>query len=298
MIEQPQIKVLVIEESEGNSKIVEAILAEKDSGGLELNQVSSLEDALWHLKHKVFDVIMIDLSVPDAHGFDALIKLNRQAPNIATIVITASDYETHILKVIKTGVEDVVTKGDLGQHAVTQAIYHAIERYRATAELKDMVEGLSDKQETRPYDRFSFFPMTDITPQLFGLAPLSQSLPETFAEIVNCYGELLGELTKRRDNHVERYMTETLRVISQQLGLLKAGPKDVVEIHVTALKHKLHEIKQDKMHLYIERSRLLALDFMGYLVSYYRSYAYLSEKYKQNSLDISAMIADKSDRNY
>ncbi|MBF0607332.1 MAG: hypothetical protein SFH39_08535 [Candidatus Magnetobacterium sp. LHC-1] len=164
------------------------------------------------------------------------------------------------------------------------------------AALKDTDAGTSAEcQEAGLLENFSFFPKPDATAQLFGLAPLSQSLPDTFAEMVNCYEELLCDVTERAGHGLEPHVSETLRIMSQELGILKAGPRDVIDIHVTAIKHRLNEVPKDRAGVYVQKSRLSVLEFMGYLAAYYRNYAYMPERYKQNSNDIPAMLAGNSD---
>ena len=58
--------------------------------------------------------------------------------------------------------------------------------------------------------------------------------------------------------------------MADELGFLKAGPRDVVQIHRAVLKKKTREVVIAKAQAYAEEGRLLALELMGHLVSYYR----------------------------
>ena len=61
--------------------------------------------------------------------------------------------------------------------------------------------------------------------------------------------------------------------MGEQLGRLKAGPRDVVEIHTIALKDKgNNNVPHPKTQAFMEEGRLLVLELMGHLVSYYRNH--------------------------
>ena len=69
-----------------------------------------------------------------------------------------------------------------------------------------------------------------------------------------------------------------LWVVYQRLGdlllayhLTEAGPRDVVEIHVTALRAKTRGALPMKAKVYASEGQLRLIELMGYLVSYYRN---------------------------
>ncbi|MBF0345165.1 MAG: hypothetical protein HQL06_13170 [Nitrospirae bacterium] len=224
-------------------------------GSLVLRRVNGIDDALGLLKQDSFDAVVFELPQDNANA----------------------DQSTAVESIYNAAVKDKTTQdSDVRTGMVVEQDYQKT----------DQEPGLGDI--------FSFFPKPTATAQLFGLAPLSQSLPETFTEMVNCYEELLCNVVECRQQRLELYTSEVLRVLGQELGLLKAGPRDVLDIHVAALKHRAKEIRPDMLKNYLERSPLLALEFMGNLAAYYRNYAYLPKKHEQNSKDIPAMLADTS----
>ena len=61
--------------------------------------------------------------------------------------------------------------------------------------------------------------------------------------------------------------------MGESMGFLKAGPRDVVEIHSTTLKRKSSQATPQKAQAYAEEGRLLVLELMGCLASYYRNFS-------------------------
>lgn len=129
------------------------------------------------------------------------------------------------------------------------------------------------ERELRSLERLSGPSSTSVTAQSFGLLPLREGLSDTFNELVQRYGDILELALEQRAYKVEHNVSERLRSITEQMGFLKAGPRDVVEIHSTALKGKSNGSPPQRVQAYIEEGRLIVLEIMGYLTSYYRNYA-------------------------
>jgi hypothetical protein len=127
------------------------------------------------------------------------------------------------------------------------------------------------QKEMHALELLSGAPQAGITAESFGLLPLKQSLPETFDQMVKHYQNLLELALERRIYKIEQDPSQDLREVAEQLGLLKAGPRDVVEIHMTALKQKISGLNALKAQAYADEGRLIVLELMGYLASYYRN---------------------------
>ncbi len=62
-----------------------------------------------------------------------------------------------------------------------------------------------------------------------------------------------------------------LQSLAEKIGFLKAGPRDIVEIHSLALKRKMADVPPQRARAFMEEGRLIVLELMGYLVSVYRA---------------------------
>ena len=129
------------------------------------------------------------------------------------------------------------------------------------------------ERELRSIELLARPPATAVTAQLFDTAPLSASQPDTFQEIVVQYGELLDQALEQRAYKVDYDISGNLRVMAEQMGSLKAGPRDVAELHSTVLQGKTRDAAPAKARAYLEEGRVMVLELMGYLSSFYRNYA-------------------------
>ncbi|MBE9118248.1 hypothetical protein IQ249_20355 [Lusitaniella coriacea LEGE 07157] len=102
--------------------------------------------------------------------------------------------------------------------------------------------------------------------------PLRNSVPEDFRQLVQQYAHLLDLALEQRSYRVNHPISEGLRAIAEQLGFLKASPRDTIELHTQAIKQKIADVPSAKAQAYIEEARILVLELMGFLVSYYRKY--------------------------
>ena len=82
------IKVLLVEDNPGDARLVREMLVEVSAGEYELTHVITLGDALDALKHACFDVMLLDLSLPDAHGLEAVNRVLNTVPTQAIVILS------------------------------------------------------------------------------------------------------------------------------------------------------------------------------------------------------------------
>jgi PAS domain S-box-containing protein len=139
---------------------------------------------------------------------------------------------------------------------------------RANAARIEQLEG-----EIRSLERLSAPRNTSVTAQAFGMVSLCQASPDIFNELVQRYADLMDLTLEQRAYKVEHDVSQGLRSMAEEIGFLKSRPRDVVEIHSTALKRKTNGATSQKAQAYVEEGRLMVLELMGYLTSYYRNYS-------------------------
>jgi PAS domain S-box-containing protein len=100
--------------------------------------------------------------------------------------------------------------------------------------------------------------------------PLCDRKPGDFLETVELYAGLMDLALEEQTHKVEHRLSAKLRSIAEHLGAWKAGPRDVADVHSTALKRKCNGIIPAKAKAYTEEGRFMLIELMGYLVSYYR----------------------------
>ncbi len=270
------VKVLLIEDNETDTVLIREILAEAEGATFDLEWADRLSTGLERLAAGGVDVILLDFGLPDSQGLETLSRVHAQAPEVPIVVLTGLADEMLGVEAVRRGAQDYLAKGQVDGNLLGRTIRYAIERQQLLAELErarqqERREREQRERELRSLEQLSSPPSTTVTAQLFGVAPLRESVPEVFDELVQTYGDLMDLALEQRAYRVEHNISERLRSLAERVGFLGAGPRDVVEVHSNALKRKTREAAPAKAQAYVEEGRLMVLELMGYLVSYYRN---------------------------
>ena len=78
-----------------------------------------------------FDAILLDLSLPDARGLDAVDRVRRAAPDTVLIVLSGIPDERLALHAVQLGAQDYLNKDDCDAGALWRSLRHATVRKRA-----------------------------------------------------------------------------------------------------------------------------------------------------------------------
>ncbi len=128
------------------------------------------------------------------------------------------------------------------------------------------------EQEVAAFERMAApLSASSVTAQMFGASALHERAPVEHADIVERYRGLLDTALHRKAyrGHGEG-IADDLRTLAERLGDLGAGPREITEIHTQALKHSVRGAPAAKAAVLLSEGRLLALELMGNLASYYR----------------------------
>ncbi|MBK8985475.1 MAG: PAS domain S-box protein [Chloroflexi bacterium] len=175
--------------------------------------------------------------------------------------------------------EQEVTRQTAELRQVNQELrQEIIERQRVEEELRLLTMQLTQRQEQlqqelSSLDQLSLTTTSTVTLQAYNLLSVAESLPTIFGELVAQYGELLDLALETKTYKTDIDLAARLRLLAERLGLLNAGPHDVVSLHSTALKAKVADVPYAKANVYFQEGRLLVLQLMGYVVAYYRSHS-------------------------
>jgi DNA-binding response OmpR family regulator len=283
--------VLHVEDTPSHADLVEIALREADRGrgAYRLLRATRLADALERLGAGDVDVVLLDLSLPDSQGLATYSAVHARAPDLPVVVASALDDEELALAAVRDGAQDYIVKGPGMADLVVRALRYAVERRRAQqallgeqaaraeAEAEVRRIRLAAKQrrtrqsrELRALDRLSQPRGATATARAYGVEPLRRAVPGRFDELVRRYEGLLDAALEERTYKVDPGSPDVLRALADDLGFLRAGPRDILDLHTTALKNKLAGAVPRRAQAYVEEARLMVLELMGHLVRYYR----------------------------
>lgn len=117
----PSRKVLLVEDSKAQAgQLLDFIKSDPAVEG-DVTWVQNANDAVRELKKTSYDVVLLDLNLPDSHGFETYKKLTRHRHDIPIIVLTSSQNDTLAKNLLENGIQDFFLKSE-----ITEKILHRI----------------------------------------------------------------------------------------------------------------------------------------------------------------------------
>lgn len=129
-MERGLIRVLYVEDNPEDAELLREALKDADSGHLQLVHVSRLDDALQRLKEEDFDVVLLDLGLPDSYGLNTLQRFYILAHDHPAVVLTGVKDEELARSAAQFGMQDFLVKGQVDGHLLARTIQCAVERDR------------------------------------------------------------------------------------------------------------------------------------------------------------------------
>jgi diguanylate cyclase (GGDEF)-like protein len=144
------IKVLLVEDNPGDARLIRQMLAEASATVFDLNHVEELRDAFKCLKEEDYDVVMVDLSLPNVRGTKTVDEIQSEFPKVPIVVLSGLSDEALAVKAVEGGAQDYVVKGQGDGNLVSRSLRYAIERKRVEEHLAflahyDHLTGLANR---------------------------------------------------------------------------------------------------------------------------------------------------------
>lgn len=140
-----KISILLIEDNRADSRLIEIYLNEVYTNQAILTTADTLESGLEKLQSGDFDIIVIDLSLPDSTGLDTFKAVHAKACEKPVIVLTGMEDELIGVNTVKLGAQDFLIKGKLDSAGLKRSINYSIERYKLLQELSENTKKLEEK---------------------------------------------------------------------------------------------------------------------------------------------------------
>lgn len=141
------IKILLVEDNPADADLLSEFLDEADETQWSLVHVEKLKEALQTLRENHFDVILLDLSLPDKQGLATVVQTHETAPDLPIVVLTGLNDRVTALEAVRQGAQDYLVKGKIDSNLLVRAIGYAIERANTLKQLRQSEEQLQRLNE-------------------------------------------------------------------------------------------------------------------------------------------------------
>ncbi len=126
-------KVLLVEDNQAEADLIEELLLETNVNRTECHRLSvsctdRLSKAQQILVSEHFDVILLDLSLPDSQDLSTIIKIQEYSLNTPIVVLTARNDEELAVQSIQAGAQDYLVKRKIDSEVLMRSLRYAVER--------------------------------------------------------------------------------------------------------------------------------------------------------------------------
>jgi len=190
------IRVLLIEDNPDSALIVGKLLKKVRNINYDITHADTLKKGLNYIGRKYFDVILLDLVLPNGEGMYVFESVHTKCENIPIVIV--SGYKEHALEAVKNGAQDYLIKPIKIEQLVT-SINYAIARKKAEEQCRKEYEillSIFDSMEEMIYisdpETYEIIYMNESIKKTFGCS-IGQKCFTTFANIdfpcVECHNE-------------------------------------------------------------------------------------------------------------
>jgi diguanylate cyclase (GGDEF)-like protein len=143
-------RVLLVEDDSWQALAIRDMIIEAGKPGTEVTLAGSLEVAVRLIRDERFDIVLLDLMLPDAEGLEGLNRVVQVAPRLPVLILTGLGREELIVRAFEHGAQDYLIKGDGDGGGLLRAMAFASRRKaaelrRLEAARRDPLTGLATR---------------------------------------------------------------------------------------------------------------------------------------------------------
>ncbi|MGZ4924855.1 MAG: sensor histidine kinase [Halobacteriota archaeon] len=137
------LRVLLVEDNPGDAVLIKRLLTTPPTKHI-VYGVDRLSAAIERCADGNVDVVLLDLGLPDSHGFATVATMRAEAPHVPIIVLTGLDDLELAVRAAREGAQDYLVKGTVTADMLERAIFYAVERRHLEEQLTQYSEHLEE----------------------------------------------------------------------------------------------------------------------------------------------------------
>ncbi|MEI6444467.1 MAG: hybrid sensor histidine kinase/response regulator [Nostocales cyanobacterium ELA583] len=143
------LKILLIEDNLAEARLLQEFIKLTKSQNFSLVHVQRLQEAINQLNSEKYDIILLDLTLPDSQGLASIPQLLKQNPTNPIIVITNTNDEELAIEAVRQGAQDYLVKRHINPDTLVRSCRYAIERKQFLEQLNKVNQTLETQVEER-----------------------------------------------------------------------------------------------------------------------------------------------------
>lgn len=238
------LSILLVEDAEADKTAFCRLLGEIDNFSVSVDWAATAAQARERLDGRVFDIVVMDIGLPDGRGIDSLKDFERHIKKQPFIILTGEDDDSLLIEVSSIGIYDYLVKGELTPSLLRRSIRYAISRFLFEAEQQELNNRVHRSQRLETLGKITGSLSHDINNKLavvranIDLLSKGGNLGDGDRARLDSMTRTLdktAELTKKllaygRRQELDMKRVDICSVLSEGLGLLKNAIKPNVAI--------------------------------------------------------------------
>ncbi|WP_319431355.1 putative bifunctional diguanylate cyclase/phosphodiesterase [Mycobacterium sp. RTGN5] len=187
------VRVLLVEDNDGDARLVQLMLEGTFGSGMELARARSLREAMAELDVEMRDCVVLDLGLPDASGLEGVRAIKHRSPMMPVVVLTGHADSELGMQAVAAGAQDYLVKGNAVDETLTRAIRYAVLRKHAEDALVRSQATLAEAQRIAHLGSWELNLVTDEMVWSEELRRLYGYAPDTPRDMDDLLGQLHPE---------------------------------------------------------------------------------------------------------
>jgi signal transduction histidine kinase len=143
------LKILLIEDNLAEARLLQEFIKLTKSQNFGLVHVQILQDGIKQLNSQKYDVILLDLTLPDSQGLSSIPQLLQQNPSNPIIVLTNTNDEELAIEAVRQGAQDYLVKRHVNPDTLVRSVRYAVERKQFLEQLNQINQTLETQVEEK-----------------------------------------------------------------------------------------------------------------------------------------------------
>jgi signal transduction histidine kinase len=209
-----QIKILLIEDDVVEARLIQEILKNFHLNQFCLTHVKRLQAAIERLRQEQFDLILLDLTLPDSQGLASVELLVQSFAHVPIVVLTNMNDNQLAVAAVRQGAQDYLVKRNINIDVLVRSIQYAIERQKASDLLRETNENLTRQIQEKTTELLKAKEINHFQSELMSM--FSHDFRNPLTTVLSCT-ELLQNRSDRLSEEKKVYLFQMLRSASKNM---------------------------------------------------------------------------------
>ncbi|MEM7759211.1 MAG: hybrid sensor histidine kinase/response regulator [Cyanobacteria bacterium P01_A01_bin.40] len=240
---QKSISILLIEDDIAEARLIQEILQNFDLDRFILTHVQRLQTGFNQLKQQQFDLILLDLTLPDSQGLSSVELLVNNFSTLPIVVLTNTNDNQLAIEAVRQGAQDYLVKRKINIDVLVRSIQYAIERQKASELLRETNENLINQIQQKTSELMKAKEINHFQSELVSMFshdfrnPLTTVLSCT--ELLHNKNDLLSQERKLYLFQMLRNASKNMMQLVDEMLLVGQTESDTFQCNLTQLDLKL-----------------------------------------------------------